>query len=127
MKSVFINFIVVLALAGAGISCSPKPSTSSDTRFKARFEQSGICANNTYTVIEGKIDTSLVQASWTNPQTNKTYTNAFTVMNPCDMPQGMKEGDEFYFEIDSNRPNRCMVCQAYYPTPAKRLNIKVVK
>lgn len=124
MKNIFYVIIAAVAIPVVVGACAPKASRSSDgTRLKARFEQAGLCSNYTFTLVEGQLDTSLVEAAWTNPQTNKTYTNAFGVKNPCDLPPDLKEGDEFYFKIDEDRPNRCAVCMAYYPTPAKKLNI----
>lgn len=110
-------------------SCSNKtvPVSNHSGKMKARFEVSAICSNYTFSLIEGSNDSSLVEASWTDPQTKKTYSNAFGVKNPCDLPEGLKAGDEFYFELDNDRPNRCMVCMAYYPTPAKKLTIKVLE
>ncbi len=125
MKAYFFATLVFV-IAG---SCSNKttPASNHNGKMKARFEVSGICSNYTFSLIEGNKDTSLVEASWTNPQTDTTYTHAFGVKNPCDLPEGLKVGDEFYFELDNGRPNRCMVCMAYYPTPAKKLNIKVLE
>jgi hypothetical protein len=122
-------FLPAVILFSIVSSCSNKtaPASNSSGRMKARFEVSALCSNYTFSLIEGNKDTSLVEASWTNPQTNKTYTNAFGIKNPCDLPEGLKAGDEFYFELDNDRPNRCMVCMAYYPTPAKKLNIKVLE
>lgn len=111
------------------LACAHKSTLPNSTngKMKARFEIAGICSNYTFSLIEGGVDSSLVEASWTNPQTDSTYTNAFGVKNPCDLPPGLKVGDTFYFEIDADRPNRCMVCMAFYPTPAKKLNIKVLE
>lgn len=122
-------YLIAAGLFVALSSCNNKtaPVSNAGGKMKARFEVSGICSNYTFSLIEGSKDTSLVEASWTNPQTDSTYTNAFGVKNPCDLPEGLKVGDEFYFELDNDRPNRCMICMAYYPTPAKKLNIKVLE
>ncbi|MCH5717372.1 hypothetical protein [Niabella hibiscisoli] len=123
----FYLFATILLVTVTSCSNKTTPVSHNKGKMKARFEVSGICSNYTFSLIEGDKDTSLVQASWTNPQTDSTYTNAFGVKNPCDLPEGLKVGDEFYFELDNDRPNRCMVCMAYYPTPAKKLNIKVLE
>ncbi|WP_346236599.1 hypothetical protein ABDK00_014750 [Niabella insulamsoli] len=123
-----IKTTLLFSMLSLCMSCSNTTALNKGKeKLKARFEVAGICSNYTFSLIEGMADTSLVAASWTNPQSDSTYTNAFGVKNPCDLPEGLKVGDEFYFEIDSNRPNRCMVCMAYYPTPAKKLNIKVLE
>lgn len=109
-------------------ACNSNHSMGGKTKYKARFEVAGICSNYTFSVVEGNIDTSLVVANWTDPQTDKTYKNAFGVKNPCILPADLKQGDTFYFVIDENPPkNECIVCMAYYPTPEKSLDIKIVK
>jgi len=126
MKKLTRPFIVVIATLA--ISCYNKTtSTGTGHKLKARFEIAGLCSNYTFSLIDGKPDTSLVQASWTNPQTGKTYKNAFGLVAACDLPADLKEGDAFYFEIDKSEPTQCAVCMAYYPTPEKRLNIKVLE
>lgn len=82
--------------------------------------------NYTISVIKGDIDPSLVEASWTDPVTNKTYPNAFGLKSICTFPPDINEGDEFYFKIEEV-PQNCGVCQAYYPTPQKRLSIVASK
>ena len=128
MKKMIGCIAVLMGLIIAGVSCSPKASHSVSGRYKARFEVAALCSNNTFSVIEGKIDTALVEASWTNPQTKKTYTNAFAISNPCNFPSNLKEGATFYFEVSpEDKSQNCAVCMAYYPTPQKRLNIKVIQ
>ena len=83
--------------------------------------------NYTLRITEGSIDTSMVAASWTDENTGKTYKNAFALGNPCNFPANIQQGDEFYFQIDTARSQKpCVVCMAYYPTPPKKLFIKVV-
>ncbi|MCH5683629.1 hypothetical protein LWM68_04710 [Niabella sp. W65] len=124
---IFLSAAILLLLTISACNSKTAPAGNKSGKMKARFEVAGLCSNYTFSLIEGNNDTSLVEASWTNPQTDTTYANAFGVKNPCDLPEGLKPGDEFYFELDKDRPNRCMVCMAYYPTPAKKLNIKVLE
>ena len=102
--------------------CKKKPANA----FKGRLEVKALCMNYTISVIEGDIDTSLVVPSWTDESTNKTYKNAFALGSRCTFPAEIKEGEEFYFVIDSSASQQCAVCMAYYPTPEKKLPIKVV-
>lgn len=107
-----------------------KPATKEevqDKRYKGRLEVAGICKNYTITVQEGDIDPKLVAAEWTDETTQKKYTNAFRLGNPCAFPATIKAGDTFYFIIDNSPQQECMVCMAYYPTPSKALSIKVVE
>ena len=70
----------------------------------------------------------MVAASWTDENTGKTYKDAFALGNPCNFPATINQGDEFYFIIDSTKKQeQCIVCMAYYPTPPKKLFIKVVE
>lgn len=102
--------------------CTPKKKT---VRYKARLEIKAICMNYTIRLLEGDMDTSLIASSWVDPSTKKTYPDVFALGNPCNFPSGIKQGDEFYFMIDTAKQKDCMVCMAYYPTPPKKLSIKV--
>ncbi len=126
MKKLILLFTITIATTA--ISCHNKvmPVSKSD-KLKARFEVAGLCSNYTFSLIEGNIDTALIEGSWTNPQTNKTYKNAFGISNPCDLPKDLKEGDEFYFELEKKPSEQCVACMAYYPTPVKKLALKVIK
>ncbi len=77
--------------------------------------------NYTIKILEGLIDTSIVEAKWTDEQTKKSYTNVFSLGSPCTFPATINEGDEFYFSIDSSTVQDCIVCMAYYPKPTKHL------
>lgn len=84
--------------------------------------------NYTFSLAEGKADTTLFNASWTDETTGKTYKNAFGLVNPCDFPSSINEGDEFRFVIDSTTKGKeCAVCLAYYPTPSKKIWVRVIQ
>lgn len=93
--------------------------------YTGRLEIDGICQNYTLSVLNGGLDTLQVQARWTDPQTNITYTNAFGVSNPCDFPDALQAGDTFEFRLATPN-NNCVQCLAFYPTPDKKLSIQVV-
>lgn len=93
--------------------------------YKGRLEIKGICGNYTIALLEGNLDSSNIQASWADEQTQKTYTNVFALGSPCSFPDSIQQGQEFYFKLDSPIQN-CMVCQAYYPKPSKSLSISVL-
>lgn len=82
--------------------------------------------NYTISLIEGQLDPSLLEAEWTDESTGKKYQKVFALGSPCNFPESIQEGDEFYFSIDSTTKQDCAVCMAYYPTPAKKLKIKVL-
>jgi len=116
-----------LLLALIAISCQKSSDVSVVGRYKARFEIKGICSNYTFSIVEGNINPKWVEAEWTDPQTDITYKNAFAMQNPCWLPSGIKEGDEFYIEVLTPSPANCMVCLAYYPTPKKSLSFRVIE
>ena len=124
MKSIFVAPALFL-LALSATRCKNEEKATAGP-LKARLETKALCSNYTFTVTGGNIDTSLVAASWSDETTGKTFTKAFGIANPCDFPADIKEGEEFYFTIEKQSSKECAVCMAYYPTPPKKLMIKVV-
>ena len=124
MKSIYL-FHILSAILLFKSGCNEKKQTSS-LEYKGRLEAAGLCMNYTISVIEGKIDTSKIVAQWTDEVTKKQYSQVFKLGNPCSFPDKIKQGDEFYFQIDTAKQADCAVCMAYYPTPSKSLNIKVI-
>ena len=59
-------------------------------------------------------------------QQEKTHNNVFALGSACTFPDSIKEGDDFYFRIDSSYVSNCAVCMAYYPKPPKSIAIKIV-
>jgi hypothetical protein len=120
-----IFFISILSLALSAEKCNEAKSNGNKV-YKGRLEIKALCYNYTLKLLEGDIDRSLIESSWTNESTGKTYTNVFGLADPCDFPKTINEGDSFNFVIDSSKSEPCIVCMAYYPHPTKRLRIKVV-
>lgn len=123
MRQYFFLTMLATILLSAG-ECKKK---SDSVKYKGRLEVAGICMNYTIGLLEGNPGTDKIAARWTDEVTQKEYTNVFRLGNPCDFPATIKQGDEFYFTIDSSKQKECMVCLAYYPTPDKALSIKVVE
>ncbi len=121
----FILLTGLFVLTASADQCGKKKVSS--TRLKAKLETKAICSNYTLRITEGEIDSSLVVAEWTDENTNKSYKKAFGLANPCDFPKDIAEGQEFYFVIDTAKQKDCAVCMAYYPTPPKKLAIKVLR
>lgn len=97
-----------------------------DNCYKGRLSLRGICNNYVIELVEGTIDSSKVESMWKNPSTGKIYTNAFALSNPCALPVSLKEGDEFFFKLDSTQLTAvCITCKAYSPTPQKTLPISI--
>ncbi len=124
-----MKLILIAALFSFSIAtrdgCKRNADNSSNC-FKARLEIKALCMNYTIKLLEGTMDTSKVEAQWTDESTGKTYTNVFALGSPCTFPATIDEGDEFYFTIDSTSKQDCAVCMAYYPKPAKHLAIKLL-
>jgi hypothetical protein len=116
--------ILVTTLLAMVVTCNKEKA--SGTCFKGKLVRKGICMNYTISVTEGNVDTALLEASWHEPNTDNHFTKAFRLGTPCSFPSGIEEGDEFYFKIIPAADQNCVVCQAYYPTPDKSLNIKVL-
>ena len=95
--------------------------------YKGRLEIKAICSNYTIKILEGTIDTAKVASYWTDETTAKNYSNVFALGNPCSFPSDLQQGDEFYFSITEDPDSNCMVCNAFYPVPPKRLAITVSK
>ena len=123
MKLFFILSAIFLLMVSAG-DCNKKKE--SGEVYKGRLEIKAICMNYTLKLIEGNIDTSKIVSNWTDESTKKTYSNVFALENPCNFPATIKQGDEFYFTIDTISTKPCIVCMAYYPVPGKKLSIKII-
>ena len=112
-------------LLASADKCGKKKTVGNDT-LKGKLEVKALCMNYTISIVEGNVDTSLVEANWTDESTGKSYKNAFGLGSPCTFPPSIEQGDEFYFVIDTTQKRDCAVCMAYYPTPSKKLMIKVL-
>ena len=124
MKLLFILSAIFLLMISAG-NCNKKKD--GEEVYKGRLEIKAICMNYTVKLIEGNIDTSKIVSNWTDESTNKNYSSVFALQNPCNFPATIKQGDEFYFVIDTAAASDCVVCMAYYPTPRKKLAIKIIE
>jgi hypothetical protein len=123
MKNISIAALLSFVMLSA-FTC--RKNETPDNTYRGKLVKKGICMNYTISVVGGNIDKNLVEATWTDPNTNTSYTNAFRLESICDFPSGLNEGDEFSFVINNSAPMNCAQCMAYYPTPQKGLRIKVV-
>lgn len=113
-------------LTASADKCGQKQKIETGT-YKGKLEVKALCMNYTISVIEGNVDTSMVVANWTDESTGKSYKDVFGLGSPCTFPASIQQGDEFYFTIDTTQKKDCAVCMAYYPTPSKKLMIKVLE
>jgi hypothetical protein len=112
---------VALAVTSAPPACN---KGSKALCYKGRLEVRGICSNFTIAAVDGNLPGT--QASWTDETTGKMYSNVFRPLNPCGIPDTLKEGDTFYFVVDTTSAGPCTTCKAYYPVPQNALNIRVL-
>jgi len=124
MLRIFFLAAVFLVTVSAE-NCNKKKDA--EVVYKGRLEIKALCMNYTVKLIEGDIDTSKIVGSWTDETTKKNYSKVFALENPCNFPDSIKQGDEFYFSLDTASRKPCMVCMAYYPVPGKRLPIKIIQ
>ena len=121
---ILIPLTTIFLLSLPAKDCNEKKKERSS--FRGKLEIKALCMNYTIRLVEGQIDTSKIAATWTDETTGKSYTSVFGLGNPCDFPSTIKQGDEFYFSIVTVKERNCAVCMAYYPTPRKKLIIKVI-
>lgn len=114
-------FLLTVSAERCGSSAKTDPP-----RLKGKLEIKALCMNYTISLLDGQLPDSLLDKSWTDETTGKMYNNVFGLGSPCNFPDSIQEGQEFYFVIDSTSKQDCAVCMAYYPTPAHRLKIKVL-
>lgn len=121
-----VKYLVVI-LCIFSISCN-KSNTANTICFKGKLALKGICMNYVIQIIEGDIDKSLYENSWQNPNTGITYENVFGLASICTFPSNINEGEEFYFSIPKNPiAQNCTKCEAFSPTPNKRISIEICK
>ena len=123
MMKLFL-FTYSIAILLSAYNCNKQTSHG---KYKGRLEIAGICMNYTIKLLEGGVDTSKVSSHWTDETTGKSYTNVFALGNPCSFPPSIKQGDEFYFSLDTATEKGCITCMAYYPKPPKKLSIRVAE
>ncbi|RYZ00100.1 MAG: hypothetical protein EOO11_02800 [Chitinophagaceae bacterium] len=124
MKLLSVFILAALSLQPRG--CGKKSGKPPAGCYKGTLAVKGMCMNYTIAVTAGATDSTLVEAAWRDESTGKTYRNAFGLASRCSFPAGIREGDAFWFVIDSSGKQDCAVCLAYYPTPAKKLSIRVL-
>lgn len=122
----FLLLSSAFLLTASADKCSNKKTADAGT-YKGKLEVKALCMNYTISLVEGNLDTSLIVANWTDESTGKSYKNVFGLGSPCTFPASVQQGDEFYFTIDTTQKKDCAVCMAYYPTPSKKLMIKVLE
>lgn len=93
----------------------------------AKIEVMGNCSNYVFTIESGEFDSSWVAESWTHPDTNITYKNAFSLYNVCVIPSNAKVSDLIQFKVAKELiENDCVSCAEYAPTPENKIDIRLL-
>ena len=117
-----ILLLVAVAFLLLGFQCEKQVD---GPLLKGKLAVNGICSNITITLVEGELEPTQFENSWTDPITGITYQKAFRLANPCQFPSHIREGDEFYFRVRPSVNESCVTCLAFYPTPQIALTIQV--
>jgi hypothetical protein len=117
-----ILLLVAVAFLLLGFQCEKQVD---GPLLKGKLAVNGICSNITITLVEGNLEPTQFENSWTDPITGITYQKAFRLANPCQFPSHIREGDEFYFRVRPSVNESCVTCLAFYPTPQIALTIQV--
>ena len=117
-----ILLLVAVAFLLLGFQCEKQVD---GPLLKGKLAVNGICSNITITLVEGDLEPTQFENSWTDPITGITYQKAFRLANPCQFPSHIREGDEFYFRVSPRANENCVTCLAFYPTPQIALTIQV--
>ncbi len=117
-----ILLLVAVAFLLLGFQCEKQVD---GPLLKGKLAVNGICSNITITLLEGELEPTQFENSWTDPITGITYQKAFRLANPCQFPSHIREGDEFYFRVRPSVNESCVTCLAFYPTPQIALTIQV--
>lgn len=119
-------FLITAAFTEKGCRNKKKAGHSTTGCYKGKLAVKANCMNYTISVTGGNMDSSLIETLWTDESTGQKITNAFALESKCNFPDSIKEGDEFYFVLDSTVKQDCAVCMMYYPVPSKKLSIRVI-
>lgn len=122
MKNAFLLTLPLLLFA-----CKSKPPANG-TALTGKLVISAMCNHYVVALETGSIDTAKLASSWKDDAKNTVFNNVFTVASGCSFSQaGLKEGDQFSFEIAEKDSEDCATCMAFYPTPEQKLFIKNIR
>ncbi len=122
-----MRLIVILAILLTAACTHPCKEVNANKRIKAKIVRI-TCASTVIQVLDSSY--FYLGETWTmKGEPDTTYQHIAKVLNKCDMPDNLKEEEEFYFRIipKSEANNNCIVCELYDFPPDKGLYIEVVK
>jgi hypothetical protein len=114
-------FLMLISLGG--IACIP-PVGGGSTRIKAKLIRV-TCASKVIQILDSNY--FFLGETWSDTQTPPvTYEHVAKVSNPCEFPESIAVGSEFFFKIDTSPRNDCVVCALWDAPPAKEVAVTVV-
>ena len=119
MKKLLYIFLVISAIT----ACIPSGGGTTNTRIKAQLLRT-TCASIVIQIQDPNYYS--LGESWSdifNPSF-APYDHTVSVSNTCEFPSNLVEGDIFYFQIDNNNLNNCVVCTLYDAPPTKKVAVK---
>ncbi|HNM31254.1 MAG TPA: hypothetical protein PKM51_00775 [Chitinophagales bacterium] len=122
-----MKWIGLLAISLTAACTHPCKEVNTNQRIKAKIVRI-TCASKVIQVLDSNY--YYLGETWTRKgEPDTTYLHVAKVLNTCDMPDTLKEENEFYFRIipENEANNNCVVCEMYDFPPNKGIYIKVVK
>lgn len=129
---IMLAILVVLC----GLACRRSNASSGISGMTGKLVESAGCGNYIVKLLSGPItDSSVLVKSWTDPVTDSTFTNVFTVKDWIYFQQAnVSVGDTFTFTLNGPVPNpsqeyyTCMVLPYNMPSVSNNItNIQLVK
>ncbi len=115
--------IAVIALNFMFFSCEKQ---TDGPRIKGKLVHSS-CASKVVQILDANYY-SLGQQNWQQSANTPVFNNVFAVDNLCTFnTTGIKEGDEFYFELTTVSNNGCAICAMLDNPPTVKQKIEVIK
>jgi hypothetical protein len=125
-----ITLSILLILSGLiGFDCRREKISAPE--LTGKLVVSGPCGEYIVQVLSGQIpDSSVLVKSWTNSQTDSTYSNVFAVSDVCIFgAAGLVQGDTFTFTMNGSVPTEaCYTCNlVLFNAPAVRDAVTNIK
>lgn len=115
--------IAIIAMNFMFFSCEKQ---SDGPRIKGKLVYTS-CATAVVQILDANYY-NLGQATWQQSSNKPVYTNVFSIMNQCTFnASGIKEGDEFYFNLTNSTENGCGICALWDNPPGVKQKIEVIK
>jgi hypothetical protein len=120
MGPIFLKTTLLVLLVSSGFQCRRNNDNSSQNILTGKLVIFDPCGQSAIQVLTGQIDSSKVEASWTDPDNDSVYHNVFAVSdisNACSLSYyGLSKGDVFQFGLDPN-PSKvvCYTCNDSNP------------